>query len=83
MSIAANLLVRFIKVYRAHDGAKALMVECNFRPSCSSYAIEAIENFGACHGALLGVKRIWRCRERDQFGRIDDPVQERHVENGR
>ena len=83
MSSAANLLVRVIEFYQAHDGANVLMVDCNFRPSCSSYAIEAIENYGAWHGALLGVKRIWRCRERDQIGRIDDPVQERHVENGR
>jgi putative membrane protein insertion efficiency factor len=34
---------------------------CRFHPSCSSYAIEALERHGALRGGWLAVKRIGRC----------------------
>ena len=34
---------------------------CRFYPSCSQYAIEAIETHGSLHGAWLTMKRISRC----------------------
>jgi putative membrane protein insertion efficiency factor len=34
---------------------------CRFIPSCSQYAIEAVERFGAARGTVLAVKRILRC----------------------
>jgi len=34
---------------------------CRFYPTCSSYAIDAIERYGAIKGLLLSVKRILRC----------------------
>jgi uncharacterized protein len=34
---------------------------CRFYPSCSEYAFEAIEKYGACRGSWLGLKRILRC----------------------
>ncbi len=34
---------------------------CRFTPSCSSYALEALENFGAFKGTWLTVKRIIKC----------------------
>jgi hypothetical protein len=34
---------------------------CRFRPTCSQYAIEAIDRFGAFQGSWLAVKRILRC----------------------
>ena len=34
---------------------------CRFYPSCSQYAITAIETHGAAKGALLSVKRLFRC----------------------
>ena len=34
---------------------------CRFTPSCSSYAIEAIEEHGAPRGMWLAVRRIGRC----------------------
>ena len=34
---------------------------CRFVPSCSDYALEAIEKHGAAHGSWLAVRRIGRC----------------------
>lgn len=34
---------------------------CRFHPSCSHYAIEAIERHGAARGAWMALKRVLRC----------------------
>ncbi|MBT8051287.1 MAG: membrane protein insertion efficiency factor YidD [Gammaproteobacteria bacterium] len=34
---------------------------CRFTPSCSTYAMEAIEKHGALKGGWLALKRIGRC----------------------
>ncbi len=34
---------------------------CRFTPSCSSYAMEAIEKHGSLKGGWLALKRIGRC----------------------
>lgn len=35
---------------------------CRFHPSCSEYAREAIQRYGAVRGAWMAMKRLWRCR---------------------
>lgn len=34
---------------------------CRFHPTCSIYAMEAIDRFGAWRGSILAVRRILRC----------------------
>jgi putative membrane protein insertion efficiency factor len=34
---------------------------CRYYPTCSAYAIEAIEKYGVWQGGLLAAKRILRC----------------------
>ena len=34
---------------------------CNFTPSCSSYAIQALERYGALKGTFLAIYRVLRC----------------------
>jgi putative membrane protein insertion efficiency factor len=35
---------------------------CRFTPSCSAYAVEALEVHGAARGSWLAVRRLCRCR---------------------
>ncbi len=34
---------------------------CRFRPTCSAYAYEAIQKYGALKGGWLAFKRLLRC----------------------
>jgi hypothetical protein len=45
---------------------------CRFTPSCSSYAIEALERYGAARGTWLAVRRVLRCHPFRRAGY--DPV---------
>lgn len=46
--------------------------QCKFLPTCSSYAIEAIERYGVLKGSGLAVWRILRCNPFNRGGY--DPV---------
>lgn len=45
---------------------------CRFYPSCSEYAAEAVQKYGALKGGWLAVKRICRCHPFNEGGY--DPV---------
>lgn len=49
---------------------------CRFYPSCSSYALEALEKHGAIKGVLLIIRRIGRCHPWS-CGKFHDPVPKR------
>jgi len=34
---------------------------CRYSPTCSAYAVEAIEKYGAAKGGYLAVRRVLRC----------------------
>lgn len=48
---------------------------CRFYPTCSTYAIQAIQMHGIIKGGYLAVKRLCRCRPGGGFGY--DPVPEK------
>lgn len=35
---------------------------CRFHPTCSQYALEAVERYGAARGAWLAFRRLLRCQ---------------------
>jgi len=35
--------------------------KCRFYPSCSNYALEAVQRFGILHGSWLTLRRLGRC----------------------
>ncbi|MCX7994548.1 MAG: membrane protein insertion efficiency factor YidD [candidate division WOR-3 bacterium] len=52
--------ISIIKFYQNPLG-NFLPDTCRFTPSCSQYAIEAIDRFGLIKGCLLSIYRIIRC----------------------
>ena len=59
-TIGKASLVALLRVYRCAI-SPALGPACRFEPTCSVYAQEAIERFGALKGSILGLRRILRC----------------------
>ncbi|WAL62688.1 membrane protein insertion efficiency factor YidD [Thermocoleostomius sinensis] len=54
------LLIGLIRLYRV--GISPLFPPtCRFQPTCSQYAIEAIDRFGPIQGGWLSVRRLLRC----------------------
>lgn len=70
----ARLLLWGIEKYQAEGGGQNLWVECNFTPSCSCYAKEAIERHGVLRGVKLSANRLRRCNQRGRIGTLSDPV---------
>ncbi len=56
----ARALVFLVRVYRAAI-SPLLPAACRFAPSCSAYAIEALQTHGALRGSWLAFRRICRC----------------------
>ena len=54
-----NISIRLIKLYQKIPGP--WHNNCRFTPTCSNYAIEAIECHGLIKGWILSIKRILRC----------------------
>ncbi|MGQ0803006.1 MAG: membrane protein insertion efficiency factor YidD [Actinomycetota bacterium] len=51
-----------------------LAPRCRYEPSCSQYALEALERHGAGRGSWLAARRIGRCHPWGGYG--PDPVPE-------
>ena len=63
-----------IRVYQKHI-SPGLPATCRFVPTCSDYAIQAIERFGFLKGSLISLWRILRCNPFCKGGY--DPVPEK------
>jgi putative membrane protein insertion efficiency factor len=59
-SLLARSFVRTIRLYQRLTAGR--VSACRFYPSCSSYALEAIETHGAWRGCALALRRLSRCR---------------------
>ncbi len=58
--VAARVLLAGVRAYRALL-SPALGAHCRFLPSCSSYALMALEEWGALRGSWLTLRRLARC----------------------
>lgn len=60
LHIPRQLLIGMVRLYQLilspHIGSS-----CNFTPTCSAYAIEALSRYGALKGSVLAIHRILRC----------------------
>ena len=70
-ALPKRAVIWLIRFYRAcisplHPGC------CRFRPTCSQYALEAVEKYGALKGSWLALRRILRCHPFHKGGY--DPV---------
>ena len=54
------LLIAPIRLYQLLI-SPLLGQRCRFYPSCSQYALEAIQKHGAVHGLALGARRLVKC----------------------
>ena len=59
-----------------------LQPSCRFYPTCSSYALEAIEKHGVFSGFRLAIKRILKCHPFHSGGFDPVPLNKKPVKNG-
>ena len=55
-----RIFLALIRFYQRHISPNT-PPSCRFRPTCSAYALEAIEKYGAFKGSLLALRRLLRC----------------------
>jgi len=55
-----RILLAMIRFYRRRI-SPATPAHCRFIPTCSQYAYEAIEKYGALKGGWLALRRLLRC----------------------
>lgn len=55
-----KILISIIRFYRKYISPLKKPC-CRFYPTCSQYALEALEKYGALKGTFLAIKRILRC----------------------
>jgi uncharacterized protein len=71
--VLARVVMAPIRAYQWVFAGRAS--PCRYTPTCSSYAIEAIEGHGAVRGSWLAARRLGRCHPWGRHGW--DPVPER------
>jgi putative membrane protein insertion efficiency factor len=71
--VMKRVLLKAIALYQAT--APVRTPRCRYLPTCSAYAAEAIERYGAARGAWLALRRVGRCHPFGSFG--FDPVPEK------
>ncbi|MFY9381552.1 MAG: membrane protein insertion efficiency factor YidD [Eubacteriales bacterium] len=75
-----RLAVCLIRLYQRYISPLKLRPSCRFVPTCSEYAIEAIEKRGFFLGMFLAIWRILRCNPFCKGG--VDPVPEKKSKSG-
>lgn len=72
----AKLLALPIRFYRRYISPRT-PPSCKFRPTCSEYALQALEEWGALRGSAMAIWRILRCNPFSKGGYDPVPVNEK------
>ncbi len=64
-------LLALLRFYRANV-SPLLPPACRYTPTCSEYALDAVEQFGAFRGTLMAARRVLSCNPFSRGGY--DPV---------
>lgn len=70
-----SLLLALIRLYKA-TLSPYWPTHCRYTPSCSSYAYESVERFGALRGGWMALKRLGRCQPWGKSGYDPVPLRE-------
>ena len=74
--LAKATVVAPIKIYQK-TVSRVLAPRCRYHPSCSEYAVQAIEKFGILRGLVLAGWRLVRCNPLSNGG--FDPVEDQRL----
>lgn len=66
------ILIGLVKFYKKFISPMKRHGSCKYIPTCSQYALEALQKYGPFKGTYLAVKRILRCNPFSKGGY--DPV---------
>jgi len=71
-----KIILGGVKLYKGIVSPYKGNVKCKFYPTCSDYAIEAVERYGARKGSIMAMKRFLRCNPFSKGGFDPVPIQE-------
>ncbi|MDQ7070081.1 MAG: membrane protein insertion efficiency factor YidD [Rhodobacterales bacterium] len=79
MKLTAHIVAIPVRIYRLLF-SPWIGNSCRFQPTCSAYALEALEKHGAIKGAWLAAKRVGRCQPfgSDGYDPVPDPDSASH-----
>lgn len=69
-----RILLSALRFYRAQI-SPALPPACRYTPTCSAYALEAVERHGAWRGTVMAIRRVLSCNPFARGGYDPVPAQ--------
>ena len=75
-----RVLIAILRFYKRHI-SPLLPNACIYTPTCSEYAVEAIEKHGVFKGTGLAIWRVLRCNPFHEGGYDPVPEPKKHKEN--
>lgn len=68
--MSKRLLLALVRFYRRAISPH-MAPRCRYIPTCSQYALEAIEKYGAMRGGFMAMRRVLRCHPFSRRGPYD------------